>query len=128
MKQLLLVSSLSMIVVGCAGSGAGSNGPLPDRSALTAQEIQSTSGTDALTVIQTLRPQWLQRRGTSTLDRREMVKVYLDGSLMGGPDQLRHINAHSINSMKHLDGMEATQRYGLDHGQGAILVFTRGEM
>ena len=127
MKKLLLLSALSIIIAGCAAGGATSSGPRSDRSALTAEEIQSTGGTDALTVIQTLQPQWLQMRGTATLDRRASVKVYLDGSLMGGPDQLRHINAHSINSMKHLDGMEATQRYGLDHGQGAILVFTRGE-
>lgn len=124
MKKLLLVSWFILMGAACAGTGTTS-APRPDRSRLTPEEIQRTGGTDALTVIQTLRPQWLQRRGTATLDQRETVKVYLDGSLMGGPDQLRHINAHSINSMQHLDGLEATQRYGLDHGQGAILVFTR---
>lgn len=123
MKKLLLIAWL-LITAGCAASGRKASAPA-DRSALTPEEIRSTAGTNALTVVQTLRPQWLRMRGTSTLDRRESVKVYLDGSLMGGADQLRHINAHSISSMKHLDGLEATQRYGLDHGQGAILVFTR---
>jgi hypothetical protein len=125
MKTLLL--SWFVFVTGCAAGGGQEASPRPDRDALTPAEIQRTGGTDALTVVQTLRPHWLQRRGTATLDRRETVKVYLDGSLMGGPEQLRHINAYSISAMRHLDGLEATQRYGLGHGQGAILVYTRVE-
>jgi hypothetical protein len=81
--------------------------------------------TDAFTAVQTLRPHWLSNRGPSSFRQNVTVKVYLDGNLMGGPDYLRQISIHSISSIRHMDGLEATQRYGLDHGQGAILVVTR---
>jgi len=56
---------------------------------------------------------------------QESIKVYLDGSLMGGPEQLRQIQVRSISSIRFLDGLEATNRWGLDHGLGAIVVSTR---
>jgi hypothetical protein len=53
------------------------------------------------------------------------VKVYLDGSLMGGLDQLKAISVRSIASIRFLDGLEASNRWGLNHGMGAIVVSTR---
>jgi len=81
---------------------------------------------DAFTAVQSLRPQWLRLRGSTSL-RRETIKVYLDDALMGGPEQLRYITTSSISSIRFLDANEATQRWGLDHGQGAIVVSTRGQ-
>jgi hypothetical protein len=80
---------------------------------------------DAFTTVQTLRPQWLRQRGALSITQRESVKVYLDGSLYGGAESLRQITTRSISSIRYLDALEATQRYGLDHGQGAIVVSTR---
>ena len=123
MKMMLLLS-LAMVTAACSSKSNGST-PRSSRDTLTAEDIQRAGGTDVLTVIQSLRPHWLARRGTSTINMRESVKVYLDGNLMGGPEQLRLINTHSISAIRHMDGLEATQRYGLDHGQGAIIVSTR---
>lgn len=96
-----------------------------DRNVLTLEELTRTGPQDVLTAVQGLRPHWLSKRGISTLNQQETIKVYLDGNLMGSPEYLRQITTHSIRSIRYLDGIEATQRYGLDHGQGAILVFTR---
>lgn len=122
--KLMLLLSLAMATAACASSGNGS-ASRSTRDTLTAEDIQSSGGNDAFTVVQTLRPHWLAHRGTSTINMRESVKVYLDGNLMGGPEQLRLINIHSISAIRHMDGLEATQRYGLDHGNGAIIVTTR---
>jgi hypothetical protein len=125
MKQL---GVLMIVVVAIACSSAGtpsSSSPRADRSQLTLEEINRTGSQDAYSAVQMLRPQWLTKRGTSSVNLSETIKVYLDGNLMGGPEFLRQIPTNSINTIRHLDGLEATQRYGLDHGVGAILVFTR---
>jgi hypothetical protein len=96
-----------------------------DRNVLTVEDLTKTGPQDVYTALQSLRPQWLSKRGSGSILQQETIKVYLDGNLMGGPDYLRQITTHSIRSIRRMDGIEATQRYGLDHGQGAILVFTR---
>jgi hypothetical protein len=124
-KRILL---LAVLLGACAG-GSTTNNHAPtsrsDRNVLTFEDLTKTGPQDLLTAVQTLRPHWLSKRGTSTLNQQEIIKVYLDGNLMGSPEALRQITTHSIRSVRHLDGIEATQRFGLDHGQGAILVFTR---
>jgi hypothetical protein len=90
-----------------------------------AEELRASGYQDAFSAVQALRPQWLWTRGTTSINQAETVKVYLDGSLMGGVEQLRQIPVRSIASIRHLDGLEATNRWGLDHGLGAIMVSTR---
>ena len=124
MKKFLVVAMMLVVLVACGGTRAPS-GPRVDRSLLTADEMMRAGSQDAFAAVQALRPHWLTTRGTNSLSSPGMVKVYLDGNLMGGPDFLRQITVTSIGSIRHLDGLEATQRYGLDHGEGAILVFTR---
>src|SRR5688572_24064534 len=118
-----------VMLVGACGSTPGPETPgRADRNRLSNTEIQAAGYTDAFTAVQSLRPQWLRGRGASSMTRNETVKVYLDGSLLGGAEQLRQITTRSINSIQFLDGLEATQRWGLDHGAGAIIVSTRGSL
>jgi hypothetical protein len=78
---------------------------------------------DVFTTVQSLRPQWLVTHGQTSFRRLEL-KVYLDGSLMGGPETLRQISTRSISSIRYLTGLEASGRWGLDHDQGAIVIST----
>ena len=111
-----------LMLAGCSPKQAGQPS---NRNVLTSEEIQRSGYTDGFMAVQSLRPQWLQIRGRTSRNP-ETVKVYLDGSLLGSADQLRQIMTRSISSMRYYDGLEATQRWGLDHGQGAIVVSTRG--
>lgn len=97
-----------------------------ERNLLSAVEMQKAGYQDAFTTVQSLRPQWLQRRGASSFGRGESIKVYLDGSLLGGPETLRQITTRSISTIRYMDGIQASERWGLDHGLGAIVVSTRG--
>jgi hypothetical protein len=124
MKRLMIVP-LVAVALACGSTPTRTTQPRADRKLLTVEEIAKTGSTDAFTAVQALRPHWLTKRGVSSVNLRETIKVYLDGNLMGGPEFLRQISTNSISSIRHLDGLEATQRYGLDHGVGAILVFTR---
>ena len=127
MKTTVMVTAI-LLAAACSSATKGS-GPSAhaDRSLLNTEEIARAGAQDAYTAVQTLRPHWLSVRGASSFRQGVTVKVYLDGNLMGGPENLRQITTSSIREIRYMDGLEATQRYGLDHGQGAILVSTRVE-
>jgi hypothetical protein len=116
---------LISLVAACATSSGGA-GSRSNTSVLTAEEIQAAGFNDAFSAVQSMRPQWLRVRGSGSMSSREQVQVYLDGSRLGGTDQLRSIATSSINRIQYYDGLEASQRYGLGHGAGAIVVTTRG--
>lgn len=121
---LLLLAALPLLA---ACSSSGQKGTRLDRNLLEAEEIRAGGFSDALAAVRTLRPNWLRQRGVSSINLRESVKVYVDNSLVGDAGYLRLITANSISSIRFMDGLEATQRWGLDHGVGAILVFTLPE-
>ena len=96
-----------------------------DRNRITAEDIAQATGANALLLVQSLHPQWLRARGVDSFRRPTSVMVYQDGMQMGGAEALRRIPRESIAEIHFVDGMQATQRWGLDHGAGAIEVTTR---
>ena len=74
----------------------------------------------AYDAIAALRPMWLNKRGPDG-----EVQVYVDENHVGGVEMLRTQRTASISIMRHLDGIQASARYGLGHDQGAILISTR---
>jgi hypothetical protein len=126
-NQRAVLVVLAVVLTG----GACSSAPPPRRNSvtqqrlITAQEIGAIQYSSAFEVVEALRPQWLRLRGRTSVNMREYVKVYLDDSLLGDPEQLRNVMARSIGSIRFLDANEASARWGLDHGQGAIVVSTR---
>lgn len=122
--SLILVCAATAACAGRPGSSGGTE--RGDADIITAAEMDASGHSDVLSLVQSLRPRWLRVRGASSIAGRETVKVYLDGSRLGGPESLRQLSTHSIGSVRYLDGLDATQRWGLDHGAGAIVVSTQG--
>ena len=120
---ILVLVSILAIACGPRTSTAGARG---DTNLITSEEVDAAGHQNAFLLVQSLRPQWLRVRGASSMGARDAIRVYLDGSLLGGPEHLRQISTQSISSLRYLDGLEASQRWGLDHGAGAIVVTTRG--
>jgi len=123
--RIVVLTLMCVLVSGCgarSGTGGTARG---DTNVITAAEIDGSGHADAFSLVQSLRPGWLRVRGASTVAGSETVKIYLDGSLLGGAQMLRQISTQSIGSLQYLSGLEATQRYGLDHGAGAIIVSTQ---
>jgi hypothetical protein len=123
-RTLAALVALCTFVTACAPSAEPRG--RADTSIITTAELDAAGHSDTYTLVQSLRPQWLRVRGPTSARSSETVKVYLDGSLLGGVQHLRQISTHSVSSLQYLDGLEATQRWGMDHGAGAILLFTRG--
>ena len=128
-RTWIVAPLVALMVSACASGGASkAAGPSRSQSELAAEEIARAGFNDAYSTIQSLRPQWLSVRGAVSFSAKgnSTVKVYLDGNLLGTVDNLRQLPTSSIASIKHLDGMEASNRYGLDHGAGAILITSKG--
>ena len=115
-----------VLAVACS-SATGQRRATRQQGIITTQEIDAARYRSAFVVVEALRPLWVRPRGRTSFRARESVKVYLDDSLLGEPDQLKQITTNSIASIRFVDSNEATMRWGLDHGHGAIVVSTRRE-
>ncbi len=51
--------------------------------------------------------------------------VYRDGVLVGAKAALRSIKVGDVAEVRRLSPSEASQRFGLDHGAGAILITSK---
>ena len=97
--------------------------PRRDRERISAEEIAERTETDAYSLINALRSTWLRPRGETSLRGVTNVQVYVNGMLQsGGVQALRQIQRASVQSVEHMDASRATERFGVDHGAGAILI------
>ena len=123
----LLVVLLLIGTAACAlTQNSTRSGVSPDRIVVD-QLPSSVSGMSAYEIVERYQPQWLQKRGASSVNAPTHVQVYLDGnrSPLGPPGSLRQLPAMDIESIEHLSGSEAQARYGLNNTQGAIVVHTK---
>jgi hypothetical protein len=142
LRAFLAAASLSLCAAGTAsaqgsppsGGAAPAVSPAPaaapaprpprrDRNRLTREDLAARTESDLLALLQGARPSWLRARGpVSITQQSEQVWVYRDGIRMGGVQVLEQMRPGEVREIEFLPGHEATQRYGLDHGAGAIVV------
>jgi len=93
---------------------------------ITHAEILRANQSDVLAVIQTLKPQWLRKRGRSSINFENVasIRVYVDNFPLEGAESLRGMPPHDVVMIEFLDGQTATQRFGTNHLNGAILIRT----
>jgi Arc/MetJ family transcription regulator len=111
---------------GCAASGAAGSGS-GNRDLITAEQLRELDDLSAYRAVQRLRPQWLRARGRSSIENQdaEGVRVYVDDVRQGGVESMRNLQVIDIEEIRFLDSREATTRFGIDHGNGAIVITTR---
>jgi hypothetical protein len=116
---------LLMLVHACSSTPAPERAERGGRAVITGAEIRNAHHPDAFGVVQALRPEWLSMASANPAREGDQIQVYVDGNRMGGIEQLRQIVTRTVTSMQFLTGLEATQRWGFNHGAGAIVVSTR---
>jgi hypothetical protein len=123
----LLLALGSLAPAACGPSSEIGARPAPRASAtlLTEDEIARASYQNVFELVQALRSNWLRARGTDSLTRPTEVIVYRDDVRMGGVETLRAMATMDIGSIRFIDGISASGRWGLDHGSGVIFVVTR---
>jgi hypothetical protein len=119
----LLVGLLVASQGGCAGRNATTSSRSP-RNIITKAQITEHGFINAYDAVESLRSTWLRARGPDSLNRPTEVLVYIDDNRLGGVLTLKQVAASQILEIRFVDGLSATARWGLDHGQGVIQVVT----
>lgn len=118
-KSVLIVFLVTLS--GCAASGEGTSGS--DPTVITQEDIEGVSGiSDVYNLVQRLHPQWLQKRGRSSVSNPGDIIVYVEDTRYGNPESLRRLDVIDVQSIEFLRPEEATMRYGSGHDDGVIYV------
>jgi len=104
----------------CTGRSKPGTAPPLEHNTLTAEELSQRPFYSAYEAVEALRPNWLSLRGPVGT-----VQVYVDENQIGGLEVLHTIRIPSVAVIRHMDGIQATARYGRGHEAGVILVTTR---
>jgi len=120
---------------GCASGGTSSgraSGPSRSQDLIVEAEITSRArdATNALQIIEQLRPQMLRSRGSSSLapsatTEDALPRVYVDDISYGNLNSLSNINSASIREIRFIKAGDATTRSGTGNTGGVILVTTK---
>ncbi|HEX2191364.1 MAG TPA: hypothetical protein VHG51_20805 [Longimicrobiaceae bacterium] len=121
-RRAAAVLALALCAACASGRGADGAAPRTDRNLITREQIVEHGYRNAHEAVSALRPAWMVPRGTDSFVGPTEVLVYQDGSRVGGVGALRWIPTTDIRFIRYYDGVAATARWGLDHGQGVIFV------
>jgi hypothetical protein len=121
--RLALSLVFALVLGGCATSG-GTAMPQGRSDLLVEEQIRANSYATVYDAIVALRPNWLRTRGQDSFNAPSQIQVYIDNVRVGGIPNLQAISAISAYYVQWYDGIEASARWGLGHGSGAIYVST----
>ena len=135
--RVLMAAILVAVSSGCSSSG-GSNtatgaprAPSRQNDVITAAEIaeRAADASNALQIVQKLRPQMLTTRGrfspADSSDAGARPRVVVDGVAYGQVENLVNVNAISVMEIRYISATDATTRFGTGYVGGAILVTTK---
>ena len=126
-KSSVTIIALTLVMASCSSAGTGS-ATSRFSNVVTTEELADVDYMNGLQALRRLRPNWLRVRGQGTFSRQAYagIRLYVDGRRRNDIFELERIQTSDISEMRFLTGREATTRYGTDHGDGAILVETKG--
>lgn len=125
--RVCLSFPLLILASGCGGAKSAPQSPTVkrDQNLITREELNARDFGSVYDAITSLRATWLRARGQDSLRRPSQVQVYLNNQRLGGVEQLKSMQPGTVQSIRHIDGIEATSRFGTDHGAGVIMIVTR---
>ncbi len=121
------VAALCTVLAACGSGQRGATGPsLSSHSPITREEIGDRGALDLYSVVQQLRPNWLQSRGQVTpVGGARTVRVVIDGRLQpGAVEVLRSLRGTEVHELSYMSGQDAQTRFGMDTEAGVIIVTT----
>lgn len=116
LRLLLLV-----MLAACSTTSASRMG---SSDVLTRSEIETARASNALELLQQLRPQFLRSRGALSI--RDPAAghpvVYMNNMRYGDIESLRTIGIEEIDEIHYISAADATTRWGTGHAGGVIQV------
>jgi hypothetical protein len=129
LMRLSRLAALAVMLGAAVACASSTQGPRTsgrrDARLLGADEIRTSSASNLYDVIRSQRPEWLIKRGQTSINLEGDIVVYVDNVALGGPESLKSIDVQSVQSARFLNASEAQMRYGVGHMHGAIVVVTR---
>lgn len=124
-RVLLIPLVFTVALASCATAGAGGSRK-SSTARITEEELDDWASQDLFTLVQRLRPSWMQARAPVTFQGRPTVAIIIDGQRrQGSLELLRDFKAADVSEVSFLKGRDATTRYGTDMTAGAIIIITR---
>src|SRR4051794_6742308 len=123
LERCFVLLALS-IASACVSTPRSASSSRPDLSAITEEQLAEKHYQNLYEAVQALRSNWLSTRGTDSFRSPSQVWVYVDNSRYGGVEALAGISTQGVTSVTHLNGIDATARWGLGHAAGVIAVHT----
>jgi hypothetical protein len=125
-RALSLALVLAAVGTAACGSRGGSRAaddtsPTPMRTAtggsranmLTTEEIRRSNITNVFDLVSTLRPRWMQTRGSDSFQQPSVVQVYVDNTrLSAGLAGLRDLASLAVNRIEFVSPIDASARWG----------------
>ncbi|MHB1192043.1 MAG: hypothetical protein ACYC6F_03275 [Longimicrobiales bacterium] len=122
LAALAIAAALTACASNSAGGGSGRSRDAP----ISTEELEKWSNEDLSTVIQRVRPTWLQSRAIYTGIGRQEISVILDGIVQqSGLDLLRGFLAGDAREVSFMNARDATTLYGTGMSAGAIVILTK---
>lgn len=106
----------------CASTGSGGSGGSGGTGVITGAQLLETNRADLYQAIQSIRPQWLRSRGTTSVSAPTEVAVFLNDSPYGTVRDLASIPIDAVEDVRFLTATEAGGRYGTLAGSGGLLL------
>jgi hypothetical protein len=113
--------------IACASAGTSSPGSVRNTNVITEQEIAASHESNAYDIISVLRPTYLKTRGHNTIHAAgsDFATVFMDGQQYGDLTSLRNIPAAQIHEIRYYSATDASNKFGMQAGGGAIDVRTK---
>lgn len=87
-------------------------------------ELRDVDAANLYEAVLQLRPRFVRQRGMASvnLNKGNEIVVYIDNNRAGGVAVLQEMHPSEAAEVRYLDGPQASARFGMNHGSGAILV------
>ena len=122
MRSLFLVLPASFLI---ASLGCHPHQVAPvNAEQLSQEEMLNEHFTNVYDAVAALRSGWLTIRGTDSFRQTSQIWVYYDENRLGGVDEMRSVLVHSVASVRHYNGVDATMRWGVGHSAGVIQILS----
>lgn len=116
---------LAALTAACSSNPSPADRPRFDASLITREQILQGQFTNAYDAVKILRGSWLNTVRPESFRYPAVIPVYLDGVRLGDVSALSTVQALPIQYIRYYNAQDATSRWGMDHGAGAIYISTK---